>query len=764
MRHFAAALLLLLAAEPAVPQQAPDPARPPSENRVSTAADRVRTSTVWGQVRSDRGGSPLAFAVIELVSRSAPPMSVVTDSNGVYVLRGVPAGRRVLRATHFDHAPHEVEILVTANRQETIDFDLEFRPVRLTPVTAEGTRGLPSATDTVALEQPELGQAAARALESSPGVAELGLVEAARDAPGYEPVDPSDVLYVRGGAADLKLVMLNGAPVYAPFHVGGLIQPLDGGVLRSANLYVGGAPARFDGGLSYIMDLETRSGRDREAHGEIGIDLLSGQARLEGPLGERVTFLAAGRMVHGKGTEFMILEEFPYAYSDVVARVDVRLAPGHNLTASGFFNDELVRLDTVGGARERAMWGNRAGSVRYRGGFGATQVMATVALAHFRTTLPLGGIRPLMTEGTALRGRTSVDFEQPAAGARIFWGASLDHTGFEYRAFPQAFSRDSALVQNVADGLTGGVYAEAAVSLLPRLRVRAGMRADAFTHTEGVKLAPRASATLLLTDRAAVTVMAGRYRQYVRTPERSLVFLGNVAPDSAAAPPLTVAAATHFVLSLTQDLGEGIRLGLEGFYKEFEGLHATPDRTTEASGVDLWLRRNTGSFTGWLGYSLAWVWSMEPDQPRPAHAFSGRHLVTSGVSGPLIGNGAFDVRVSYGAGLPYTAVPEPPVASPNFSVAGGAAAATNLPSVTAADPPVVATEPQDPFIRLDAQVSRTWNGSFGDVAYQFTPYLKVINALNRRDAIFYHYSQEEGRAEPVAGLPVMPILGLQWRF
>jgi hypothetical protein len=80
------------------------------------------------------------------------------------------------------------------------------------------------------------------------------------------------------------------------------------------------------------------------------------------------------------------------------------------------------------------------------------------------------------------------------------------------------------------------------------------------------------------------------------------------------------------------------------------------------------------------------------------------------------------------------------------------------------DPPVVAAEPQEPYIRLDAQVSRTWGGSFGTFAFQFTPYLRVINALNRRDAIFYHYSRESGRAEPVAGLPVLPILGAEWKF
>jgi hypothetical protein len=158
-----------------------------------------------------------------------------------------------------------------------------------------------------------------------------------------------------------------------------------------------------------------------------------------------------------------------------------------------------------------------------------------------------------------------------------------------------------------------------------------------------------------------------------------------------------------------------------------------------------------------------------PDQPRPASAFSGRHLVTSGVAGPLVGNGMFDVRVSYGAGLPYTAVPEPPIASPGFSLnavagAGMGAGTAGVGGAGSPEPPVVAAEPQEPYIRLDAQVSRTWTGNWGSFDFQLTPYLKVINALNRRDAIFYHYSREAGRAEPLAGLPVMPILGAEWRF
>jgi hypothetical protein len=724
---------------------------------------------VWGQVRSERTGAPLANAVVEVVTRTPGIYHAVTDSSGVYVIRGVPAGRRVLRATHFDHAPHEVEIVVVGERQETIDFDLDFRPMRLTVLTAQGERGLPQAADTTGVAAPDLAPAAARVLESTPGVAELGIAQAAREAQGSNLAeDPTDVLYVRGGASDLKLVFMNGTPVFAPFHIGGLINALDAGVLRAASLHLGGAPTRLDGGLSYIMELESRSGRNTRVHGELGLDMLAARGLVEGPLWDGATFLVSGRTVHGEGTGAWLMDQFPYGYGDGLARVDMRLAREHTVTVSGFWNHEEVRLDTTGAARERAYWGNRAGSVRYRGTFGDLGILGTVAAGRFRTTLPLGGIRPLLTEGTATRVRMGADFDQALSGAHLFWGANVERIEFEYRTYPQELSRDSALVRNVATGDGGGVYAELLFNVLPRLALRGGVRADGYTHTGGVQFAPRASATLLLTDRAALTLSAGQYRQYVRTPERSLVFLGSVSPDSTAGPPLTVAEATHVVLTLTQDLGDGMRLGVEGFFKEFAGLHGSPDRTTESSGVDIWLRRSSGGLTGWLGYSLAWVWAVDPDRTT-SQEFSGRHIVTSGINGRLVGNGTFDVRVSYGAGLPFTAVPEPPIA-PVFSAMaaapgdGGPGFLAGMSPSPGPDVPALATEPQEPFIRVDAQIAHSFAGHVGDFNFRVTPYLKVINALNRRDAIFYHYNRNAGRAEPLAGLPLMPILGVEWRF
>jgi hypothetical protein len=44
--------------------------------------------------------------------------------------------------------------------------------------------------------------------------------------------------------------------------------------------------------------------------------------------------------------------------------------------------------------------------------------------------------------------------------------------------------------------------------------------------------------------------------------------------------------------------------------------------------------------------------------------------------------------------------------------------------------------------------------------------VKILNALNRRDAIFYHFDRGDSQPEPraLAALPILPVLGLRWKF
>lgn len=725
---------------------------------VSLFASVQQTDTakavITGFVRSESSGAPLQYATVDIIIRGQVFASVQTDPRGFYQLTGIPAGRRLVRFRHPYHASHEIEEVIRAGAHIPLDASLQLVPFQLQSVDVRAA-GTPAGTvDTTSLRQGDVGIVATRMmLDGNPGVAEAGLGDIAREVPGYEPPDPSDVLFVRGGAADLKLILLNGAPVYAPFHVGGLINALDTELLRSVDMYLGGAPARYDGGLSYVMDMETRSGRSEETRATMSADLLAGRALLEGPVGDRVTYLAGGRSVHGVGATPFVDDAFPYGYGDAMSRIDVDLGTNRLLSLTGFWNREFVRLDTVGvGPDSEARWGNNAASLRYYGPVGRGSGVFTIALSDFRTRLPLGGHTPLVTEGTSQRIRLAADIGRVLGPGRVDYGFSFDRLHFRNLAWPRGVP-DSTDYRKTASGDVAGAYLDGSFEAFDRLRFYAGLRADIFSWDPMPRFAPRFSATLQLNDGASIRLAGGKYRQYVRSPDLSAAVYAATVTDRAPSPALAVANASHLVLTVEQRLAEQFALGLEGYYKRYSDLPTENGEDAEASGIDVWLRRSGGAITGWFGYSHAWVWSTRGNNRPTTPVFAGRHLVSAGVNGPLMGQGIFDVRVAYGAGLPYTAIPEPDVTTPVFGVA-----------LRAEPPPPTNTAPSEPYLRLDAQVARTFDAEVRGFAFTITPYIKVLNALDRRDALFYHLDRAaENELRALASLPVLPIVGLEWR-
>ena len=178
--------------------------------------------TVMGVVRDATDGRPLPNALVTLISDDR---STITNSDGVYLFRDVAPGERRVRATRIDFHPLEVSVDLPDGSTLEVDFLLTLRPVEMPAVEA---RASPLHHSDTLVSEPEpvtVGTAEVRLLDATPGVAEAGLAAAANVMLGPDPPAPDNVLFVRGAGAALDLVLLDGAPVQAPFHLGGLIQP-----------------------------------------------------------------------------------------------------------------------------------------------------------------------------------------------------------------------------------------------------------------------------------------------------------------------------------------------------------------------------------------------------------------------------------------------------------------------------------------------------------------------------------------------------------
>lgn len=754
---------------------------------------------IRGQVRSEEANRPLPYVFVEAASGPDRLISV-TDGEGRYALPGVDSGRWVIRAFALGHAPLEVEVVVPGSGPVDVDLNLPLRPVGLDPILAT-VLGIPrpvvstSEGSPATAAAPEAGDAELRALEATPGVAELGLAQAARGGAGPDPIDPSSILYVRGAASDLKLVLLDGAPVYAPFHLGGLMESFHPDVLESSRLFVGGAPSRYDGGLSYVLDLRSRPGNGERLAVGGAADLLSFRQRVEGPVGP-ARILASGRAIHGSALhETVTGDPLPYGYGDALGRFDLALGRSGDLSGSFFWNQESVRLDSVSLDDGAARWGNTAGSLRYSGGLEGGRIDVTAAIGLFRTRLPLGGDTVTIAAGESRRIRFGLDYARDVnESVSMGGGISYDRTDLEQRA-----GEPGHLLQPVGGGQgeTAGVYGEAVWAVAEQLDLRGGLRSDMFLTAREIRLAPRVTATWHVSEDAALSLAAGRFHQYVRTPETilggdldgltpgELRELFDAAEDIPFGVDLTrgtlgVAGATHMVVGLENDLREGLRLGLEGFVKAFDEIPGAADNV-RASGVDLWVHRGgPGDWNGWVGYSLAFVWT--DDTPDGDTNFAGRHLLTSGIEARLHSGVVLEARLAYGAGLPFTSIPVTRGGSPEFDlgpawsltaegdgpVRPGAATPSAYLSEDRTEEdeePPLAGAPPGSYLRLDGKISRPWLAHVGGVDVELVPYVKVLNALDRRDALFFQFDPDEDvRARSLSAVPILPVFGVEWKL
>ena len=738
------------------------------------------TGSVSGVVRGEEGGARvlLPHAVVEW--RGANHRQTVTDGAALYQLTGLVPGRGELRVTRVGYEPLVLEVQVPPAGHVTLDLELRGSPVPLAPVTVlvdpqgvstvEGAQGAVAATRGVA-------EANLRAAEAASGMAEAGLGAAVgRVGPGSgDPEDPGDVLFMRGSAAEQKLVLLDGAPVSAPFHVAGLIQGFDPATLGGAELHVGGAPARFDGGLAYILDLRTREPRRDRWQTSGALDLLSARAVVEGPVGSRGGVLLGSRALHGGGTGLLGRGPTPYGYGDALLRVQFEPLEGHTVRGTGFLNRESVRLDlpvtlsaselgsVVGVLPDGASWGNQVATLSWTRVAGGALAELQGSWSGYQAELPLRGERPVLADGSTDRGRLSAGISHGLGPWQVGYGVSVDHTRIELEARrldPQAPS----IFREAGTATTAGGYVEGARALGPEFHLRAGLRLDHFPGV-GRRLAPRGALTWLPAPGSTVTLAAGRYHQLIRGDEAQAGVLLQERPGEvglmAGTPLFQVLGASHLVLSLENQLTPAVRLGVDGYVKSFSGIAGAGEAPLRSSGLDIRAQREGERLRGWLGYSLSWLWAEEGGgQGEEATPFTGRHLLTAGIAGDLGERAGLELRVSFGDGLPLTGIEVGEAAGP---VRGGYTSTLGGSSDVGSTPLLGGAVHQ--FLRVDGVVHGVVHPRVAGRRLELRPFLKLLNALDRRDALFYYFEpwRQDG-LRPLATLSVLPVIGIEWRF
>ena len=103
---------------------------------LASAAAAQQTSTIRGTVTSSEDRAPIAGARVAI---QAPDRVAITDERGMYVLRDVPQGSRLLLVTAIGRKPDSSRVSV-ASGSATADFALKEGSLMLSSVMVSATR------------------------------------------------------------------------------------------------------------------------------------------------------------------------------------------------------------------------------------------------------------------------------------------------------------------------------------------------------------------------------------------------------------------------------------------------------------------------------------------------------------------------------------------------------------------------------------------------------------------------------------------------
>lgn len=765
-------------------------------------------ATVRGTVRAEGTQEPVAYATVRI---DEARRSARTDQRGLFVLADVPEGSWRVRVSAVGYQPMDTTVRIPATGTMELSFSLRPSPFTLPGIEARGRQESRAASTA----GPGATRIEAREIDAAPALAEADVLRTVQLLPSVATAsDFSSALYVRGGSPDQTMVLLDGTPIFNPYHLGGLFGAIDPDAVAAVDVLPGAFPARVGDRLSGVIDIQTRDGGRDRVRGFGGTSLISTRAGVEGPLpGGRGSYLVTGRR-----TYLDLFTEAAYGVGLIDATLPYHFTDGHlKLThdvgklgrlSAAFYVDE----ERMGYPKERPdpgqeprtgpsgdvdfSWGSRVGSLRFRRPLSPTLVAELRgAVSTFHGTFDVFAARyrgedQEVTLQHLVGARTRM--RDVMAGADLAWHAR-DHQvrgGLQwdvYRFYHDILEEDDEggpfidPFRRTDTPRTLAAYLEDEWQASPLLRVRGGVRVLAAGE-RGTEILPRLGAQYVLTPSLTLSLGGGRSAQVMHSL-RSEESLG----ASLMAYDLMAAVPRETGLSTATDLvggAEWVRgttsVRVDAFAKRLSNVPMPPlpgDITEapvlvnegyvaaggDARGVEVLARHTRGQALYSLAYSLNDV-KMEVGGVRYTPRFERRHTMDAVASLPWGRRGEVSTRLALATGQPYT--PAVGFGMPlRYDPATGAFVQYgNGGSVLLGEHN---SDRLPGYFRLDVGFRRSYEPRIFGRPTKITPFLQILNVLNTPNVLAgvpQVYGDAGPEVEYAPQLPILPTIGFEWKF
>ena len=256
-----------------------------------TAEARPRYGTLQGIVVDRETGEPLPNAHVLLADGST---GTVSNDAGRFLLANLKPGYHRLTTSYLGYRNRIDSIWVYPDTTARAELTLDAEPLTVTPIIIDGMQwrllsdslGLAALSQESLLRLPNGGSPdVARSLTSLVGVR---LNDATAD------------LHVQGGESGEHQFRIDGAPVFIPVSIGGLVGPFSPFAIGRVTVHKSGFGAEVGSQSAGVIQAEHALGQATPQTFDLQVDPMSVNARLgvhsEGSGRTRTAFLLAGRV------------------------------------------------------------------------------------------------------------------------------------------------------------------------------------------------------------------------------------------------------------------------------------------------------------------------------------------------------------------------------------------------------------------------------------------------------------------------------------
>ena len=563
------------------------------------------------------------------------PDSLITasDTDGIFKVRTGKGSKHILISyTGYD----PLTTLVELRSDTTMVFVVTASMTELSQVTVHGNRY--SSEDIVQSTRTGTTTLTQEDINAIPVLGgEADVIKTLQLLPGtVRGVEGSSDLFVRGGAADQNLVLLDGATIYNTSHLFGFLSVLNPSILDNVEAINGGFPASYGGRLSSILDISSNADVVTRTAGSGDVGLIASRLYLEQPLlKDKASFWVAGRRTYIDKVVKAVGEQLPYFFYDVNGKIIVQPSPRNKIEFSMYNGKDVLDIFRDGnndgngflttyesGNSTQAFRWTRAFASRWSSAVSLTRSQYNYRISNMfeeNELLALSDIEDysakVLFRKDSLHRNASLQFG--AEWIRHAISPSVINTSGSITELLESSASTGKLAHEVA------VHLEHEFPLFNRMMINAGFRASAGIAEGKHYLVPepRLSMRYTLPANQSLKLSYSRMTQYMHRISNSAVttpmdvwytVTDEIAPQTS-----------HQVAGAWQHYSnKKMFFSAEVYYKNMEDLIGYEEGTNlffntdfeskliqgggKAYGLELLARKESGKLTGWMSYTLSW--------------------------------------------------------------------------------------------------------------------------------------------------------------